>query len=590
MAFASLFKLSFCLLSTFQLASATPLESSVVVRSPDGRPDAHVIRDISRELRRAAEAGQNLKWEGNTTFDTSWDETVLLQIGEEQGVFESEKVKRSNDSSLETSFGIQVVCRTCYLKGVATAGLSISEDFNVSQAIGVVRAEASETVDNVTAAVEQYFEDLSGEFKNQWQQLVSEGDTDVTDFKIPDWNMTFDVDLESIPDVNLRFQFDELELYMLLDTTLSIGSTYTIPLYKSQSPAGLSITDDLEIGLIFDVELILSAEAAIVIGSGLHLKLNDGFAIDIALFGSDPSNLTFNGGQFEFLPVKVKAAGVVFTAALRVGVHAGFKFETPEFPGSGLPFTNASIPSAECGVEVGIFANIAEFKTNITYVPEDEECAFAAVQSYQLALGAAAGATATINDKSWGPSPNTTKAIYTTELGSTCVISGTPASVSAADVTITSLPTETGDLLGKRQEPVVTSLTHETTYTAIGCRSTGLINCPVSLQSTSLSSTTITKTVTLDADSEIDTDVLSSSIWPGTDARRVAAAVTTVAFGTNAADLPTTTGSPVPYVATATGTADDIRDAINGLPKTTIIGISVGVGVPVILSIVLCCW
>ena len=39
-----------------------------------------------------------------------------------------------------------------------------------------------------------------------------------------------------------------------------------------------------------------------------------------------------NGGRFEFLPVTIESAGVVFSAVLRIGVHSGFELATPDLP------------------------------------------------------------------------------------------------------------------------------------------------------------------------------------------------------------------------------------------------------------------
>ncbi|PPJ61267.1 hypothetical protein CBER1_10940 [Cercospora berteroae] len=419
----------------------------------------------------------------------------------------------------------------------------------------------SGVVQNLTTSVGKYVDDLTDEVGEQVKDLIVHQDFDFDDFKSPTWNFTFDIDdLPSIPDANLRSTFDELELYMLIDATLSLGATYTLPLYKSKTPLGVHITDNLELGIIFDVELILSAEAAIIIGSGFHLKIDDGFAIDIVLFGKIPSNLKFNGGQFELLPVTIEAGGVLPSAVLRVDVHTGMQLATPDLP--SWSFASRTFGgSIGGGIEVGVFANIAEMTTNVTYIPDDEECALAVVQSYKLALGANAGATIHVGTERWGPAIKNPTAIYTTELASGCAISGTPASTSA-------VPTATDAAIVRRQGLSELELVHETTYTAVSCVSTGLINCPASLQTTSTSSTTITLTTAVS--SGVDEKALSRSIWPGIDARQVAAAITTVAFGTNAVKSPTTSGSPIPYVAAATDTADDIgddiKDAIKGLP------------------------
>jgi hypothetical protein len=83
-----------------------------------------------------------------------------------------------------------------------------------------------------------------------------------------------------------------MELYMLLDTILSAGTTYTLNLYSSISPIGLAVGDELQVGVIFSVDLILSVEAEIDISSGFHIKLEDGIAIDIPMFDQNVSSIT----------------------------------------------------------------------------------------------------------------------------------------------------------------------------------------------------------------------------------------------------------------------------------------------------------
>lgn len=78
---------------------------------------------------------------------------------------------------------------------------------------------------------------------------------------------------------------------MLIDTTLSMGATYNLPLYKSETVLGVSVTESLEVGIIFTIDLILSVEGEIDISSGFHIKLEDGLAIDIALFSNDVSDI-----------------------------------------------------------------------------------------------------------------------------------------------------------------------------------------------------------------------------------------------------------------------------------------------------------
>jgi hypothetical protein len=63
-------------------------------------------------------------------------------------------------------------------------------------------------------------------------------------------------------------------------------------LYKSETPLGISTGQDLEVGSVFTVDVILSVEAEITISSGFHIKLNDGVAINIPLLGQSISRVT----------------------------------------------------------------------------------------------------------------------------------------------------------------------------------------------------------------------------------------------------------------------------------------------------------
>lgn len=85
-------------------------------------------------------------------------------------------------------------------------------------------------------------------------------------------------------------------------------------------------------------------------------------------------------------------------------MNAGFELSTPSVVIPSSSFTT----KASAGVGVSVWANIAEFATNITAAPEgdDEDCSLKVEQSYQFGLGAAAGATLAIGVETWGPAPN----------------------------------------------------------------------------------------------------------------------------------------------------------------------------------------
>lgn len=142
---------------------------------------------------------------------------------------------------------------------------------------------------------------------------------------------------------------------MNMNTILGAGVTYELPLFRSMGPLGFHITDDLELGVFFTIDLILTAEGELDINNGFHIKLDDEFGIDITLFADDISDVTFNGGHFEFMPVTINSGSVVFSAVLRLGVHAGFQLVAPGLVAMSIP----KFPAMGGGIEVGVFANVA---------------------------------------------------------------------------------------------------------------------------------------------------------------------------------------------------------------------------------------
>lgn len=96
-----------------------------------------------------------------------------------------------------------------------------------------------------------------------------------------------------IPECQLQYRFDGLELYMQIDTNLTGGATYQINLFTTESPVGIKLSDGFEIGFFFTVDLILSAEAPMDISSGFHIKLDDSAAINIAMFNKSVSSIEF---------------------------------------------------------------------------------------------------------------------------------------------------------------------------------------------------------------------------------------------------------------------------------------------------------
>ena len=236
---------------------------------------------------------------------------------------------------------------------------------------------------------------------------------------------------------------------------------------------------------------------------------------------------------------------------------------------------------------------MAEFLTNITFGAElaaQEACELKIVQEYTLAIGAAAGATVAIGEHTWGLEPNTTIPLFYTTLADVCAIT--------ADAT----PTPTAGAVAARQEAndpnlETTTLTTKVIYTGISCASPGLTACPQSLQTTSLR----TETQTL-------VTAVPPGVTPTFPASTALSVASTIPFGKQVNKLAATSGVPVSYVPPPpppTSTArpsgdgdkgwggdvlDDVGEVFNGqtggVSNKLIIGLSVGLGVPIVAAVI----
>ncbi|KAK3387374.1 hypothetical protein B0H63DRAFT_469896 [Podospora didyma] len=522
-------------------SALSPLDIHVQTRSLPGSSDADTILAVRRGLAKvAAIHGRDTIATNTTTIDRTW-----------------------NNANLFDFLGVKVSCITCYIKGKTRAELTINGGFNASDALDNVTKQVGAKIKNITEEaaneIDDYFDHLQSEFLSG---KLSRDDFEFDNFSI---NTDFNIDIPSIPECLLSFQFEGLELYMHLDTTLQINGTFSIPLFKSQSPVGVSSGDDFEIGIFLTLDLILSAETQINFLSGFHIKLDDKVAINLALFSKEVSKVDLKGGKFEFLPVQVQSGDTVLKAVLRVGAHAGFKLGTPS-----ISILGVDVPGASAGVEAGVFAHIAEFVTNVQARPNDVACKLRVVEEYTMALGAMAGATVGLGPGTWGPNPATTTAIYTTTFTDACAVK------ASAITTTTAPPNIPRDVVEARQGSTTRRLTTTSTttkykVTAVFCEAAGLVNCPASLQKTSVNEITSTLFTA------VPSGVRATFSFPTTTTVGVANATP---FGAQAKDLSATSGVPTPYASSFS------EGTTGGVSNKVIIGVAVGVGLPVLVGLV----
>jgi len=280
-----------------------------------------------------------------------------------------------------------------------------------------------------------------------------------------------------------------------------------------------------------------------------------------------------NGGQFEFLPVTVETAGVSIAAVLRIGIHCGIEVAPAEAPGK-LP----GGPEVRAGIEVALVAHVAEFITNITYTPDDKSCRLKVEQEYNFALGAIAGASVGVKVpilgipmQTLGPVITGSTAIFTSTLAPGCAISAAPQ-VAPSQITVAT---------NKRQELTTTTLTSEITASGVSCQSSGIVNCPASLQKTT--KTTYTKH---------HTTAVPSGAEPTFPASTFDSIESFKPFGTRVGTMQALSGSPTRYTAPPEATNADPTPAKSGNHdgaasngKKIGVGVGVGLGLPLLAAI-----
>ncbi|KAK0107895.1 hypothetical protein ONS96_003682 [Cadophora gregata f. sp. sojae] len=381
-----------------------PLNSNIDLRDARGDISADPLKQLRRSLSSAIVRQRETEpvFKDTRSIDRSWDDVELFIVEAE-----------ITNERVNTTFygGIQIICTKCYIKGDVTSQLKVNG--NYTQAFKKLTSEIKGEIRNFSSAVADYLGDLP--------KPASFGD--IVDYDFPSIDIEFDIDVPEIPDTELQFQFDKMELYMRVNTVLAAGATYTLNLYTSKSVARFKVGDDLLVGTVVTIDLILDVKGEIDISSGFHIQLNDGIEIKMPIFGQNVSKITYNGGSFEFLPVTIESAGVVLTGILRIGLKAGLVLSTPDAIDKSL----LNLFDAAAGIEGGVWLDIAEFKTNITSSPvsDDNDCELRVIEEYTMALGANAGARLECGDYAWGPEIESQIPIFYTTLTDACAIKRT---------------------------------------------------------------------------------------------------------------------------------------------------------------------
>ena len=183
----------------------------------------------------------------------------------------------SGQPQLETTLeaGIEVTCVYCYVACHAAFEVEVPDSSEIA-------SFWDSTLEAIQGAI--------GNLTDVGEELIFPDDDDNTTTSHALDNVA-NVTLPQPPAVSLRVELSDLELYAELQTVISGQATFTLTLYRSTTPIGVWLDENNEIGAIFTVDLLLSAEADVTINSGFHIKLDDGVSFNLALFRENVRSL-----------------------------------------------------------------------------------------------------------------------------------------------------------------------------------------------------------------------------------------------------------------------------------------------------------
>ncbi|KAL6859585.1 hypothetical protein J3F83DRAFT_748241 [Trichoderma novae-zelandiae] len=578
--------------------------SDLVVRNLPGKSSDQTVYEVRRRLaNRVKRAGTNVLLDNSTSFSLGLDGTTIFKY----------PFQDSDPDDDGVSASISIICTKCYIKGRASAKLTANGPFNITSAIGQAKHGFETTWHGLTDYAQNLTQTILGDAGSGLQDLdFDKLIDDVRGIDPPDVDMNLDL---LFPEYNVGVNLTDLEIYMELDTVLSAGITYTFNIYQSKTIAGIALGDDLLLGAVFSIDLIFSVDGKLDISSGFHVHF-DNVLTQIILFGKEASKIDFDGGRLAFLPVKIRYGNVLLKAVLRVEARIGIAFET-FVDGVSIDSVGLKALKVGAGVEARVYANIAEFVTNITLAEVDlltktddddddddsddtgnDNCLLSMAQAFTFGIGAAAGASVELLGNTWGPTPETEIPIFYTTLAQVCALTSTSSSSTPSattNTTTSSHPASSTPAKRAERPPSVTSTVTSETQVATVCASAGLVNCPASLQTVTRNVVTRTLTSTVASGASV--------VWSTATAASV---FDTVGFKDDAVTMTSSSGKPKIYTpppppppppqtstspasgspSPADGDAAGEKSGSHRVSNAVIIGVSVGLGVPALLAAV----
>ncbi|KAI0175114.1 hypothetical protein BJ166DRAFT_163597 [Pestalotiopsis sp. NC0098] len=317
-----------------------------------------------------------------------------------------------------------------------------------------------------------------------------------------DINATVSLD-NLVPALSLSLKDIEAELD--LELYVGVATTVAVNLYTPLEPLQLPIAG-LTVGAMVYVDLVLQLDAAIDVTAGVYVKLTEEALLEIDILKGELLTASFTGLAVKTLPIEVRIGCARLQADLRIRIQAGISAEVDI---NDLIPLGIDIPEIGAGVELGVYANLAEY---VGFFCDTPSCPLSQ-ESWGLNVGVIADVDVEVGDLlDIDVAPTVSVALLTLPTATHCVQSGgstlstlpghpgheatTSAGSyptgSASAVTSSENSAVTGSAgVSSLPSGYVTSTVQSTaTYTFTQCAAS-VPNCPASYQT----GQTVTKTV-----------------------------------------------------------------------------------------------
>ncbi|KAF3026437.1 hypothetical protein E8E14_011798 [Neopestalotiopsis sp. 37M] len=393
----------------------------------------------------------------------------------------------------------------------------------------------------------------------------------------------------------LSLELKDIEAELDLDLYVGVATTVAVNLFTPLEPISLPIAG-LEIGAMVYVDLVLQLDAAIDVTAGVYVKLTEEALLEIDILKGELLTTSFTGLAVKTLPIEVRIGCARLQADLRVRVQAGISASVDV---NDLIPLGIDIPEIGAGVELGVYANLAEY---VGFFCDTPACPLSQ-ESWGLNVGVAADIDIEVGDiLDIDIAPTVSVALLTLPTATHCVQSGGsslstlpghPGHSATASVSGSGYPTGAPVTTAVSSLPsgYVTSTVQSTAvYTVTYCAAS-VANCPASYAS----GTTVTKTVdvyttvcpatmSLTAPTSSATPVTSSSAHPTTIVTEVTSLVpcsSTETFTPPASVTPYTSST----TAAVTTSASTASYPAGGKPSgSASVSVSVPASAPVVSS------